>query len=144
MSSSLIFISTLIIISKSYNDICIGGSGFDELNQRYVFDLNSEQPYEKFNLVWKGVKTTQYWFWLALYNNSYEWTIDNNKDEVVSYCTLSPKQQEQIKRGEISFVYPCAQWHKHDPKTKTSVPEVHMDVFDCDIYSIDELLDYIV
>eukprot|EP01084_Bolivina_argentea_P252489 423811_1 len=145
MFSCLIFTS-LLIVSNAYNDLCIRGSGTDELDQRYIFDLNSKEPYGEFNLVWKGVKQTQYWFWLALYNNSFEWTIDNKADQVLRYCTLSQKQQDEIKKGKISFVYPysCANWNGHDPITKKSEPLEHMEVFDCDIYSLDELLDYIV
>merc|ERR1712228_1118847 len=116
------------------------------LDQRYIFDLNSQQPYGQYNLVWKGVKQTQYWFWLALYNGSYEWTIDNAQDEVLRYCTLTNKQQQKLSKGQISYVYPysCQLWNKHNPKTKESELLPHMEVFDCDIYSIDELLEFIV
>ena len=108
----------------------------------YVFCYVCSQ----YNLVWKGVRETQYWFWLALYNGSYEWTIDNAKDDVLRYCTLTNKQQQELSKEQISYIYPysCDKWNKHNPKTKESEPLPHMEVFDCDIYSIDELLEFIV
>ena len=131
----MICLAFIILCINGYNDICIRNSGIDDLDQRYIFDLNSNEPYGEFNLVWKGVRQNQYWFWLSLYNNSYEWTIDDDNDNVLRYCTLSPKQQDLIRKGEISYIYPysCESWMKHNPMTKKSKPSPHMEVFDCDI-----------
>ena len=147
MSSSVFCLLLLMVLTHSYNDLCIRNSGIDELDQRYIFDLNSEQPYGEFNLVWKGVTLTQFWFWLSFYNNSYEWTIDDDQDQVLRYCKLPKKQQEAIKNtGAISYIYPfsCNNWMEHDPISKKSTALPHMEVFDCDVYSMDDILSQIV
>ena len=100
MALFVLCVYLMVMSSSAYNDLCIRNSGLDDMDQRYIFDLNSQQPYGAYNLVWKGVKKREYWFFLAKFNGSYEWTIDDHKYAVHRYCTLPAKQQKKITEYE--------------------------------------------